>query len=154
MSATVAAERAQPPPQPRRGLARRVVPLTLVLVLAAGAAAWFLLLAPEAEPDGPRAEGVIVTLEPLTTTLGEAGLQHARVALAVVLVEGADPALVEDRQALLKDALLQQVAHMGADELRGAPGSAALRTRLTDAALGIWGEEVVARVVLTELLVQ
>lgn len=128
-----------------------------VLVLLGAAAAWFLVFAPDGDADDADTElieGEIVTLEPQTTTLGEAKLHHARVALAVVLAEGIDPAVVPLRAALLQDALLQELATMDADGIRSADGSNALRQRLSEDAREIWEEDEVVRVVLTELLVQ
>jgi flagellar protein FliL len=140
--------------------ARRTLPLVLalvlVLLLGGGAAFWFLVLsgdeAQEAEVEV--VEGEIVTLEPLTTTLGEAGLRHARIGMAVVLAEGQDPLVVAPKEALLKDALLREVALLDADVLRSSEGSAMLREQLSAEARDILGEEVVVRVVLTELLIQ
>ena len=134
----------------------KLVPILLVLLLAVGAAAgWMFFARPTAEAAEPEpVDGEIVTFDPLTTTLGLATTSHARVAMAVVLVEGADPHEVEAKKPLLQDALLQEVAQMNADALRSAEGSAELRRALTADAKEIWGDEVVRRVVLTELLVQ
>jgi flagellar protein FliL len=135
----------------------RLVPLLalLVLLLGGGGAAWFFVLGPGGEPaDGTVVDGEIVALEPLTTTTGASTLRHARVGLAVVLAEGVDPAVVKPKAPLLKDALLREVADMDADLLRSPEGSDRLRTQLTAEARDIWGNELVRRVVLTELLVQ
>jgi flagellar FliL protein len=135
-----------------RGKLVILLAVLLVLLLGAGGAWWFFVREPP-EPPEPT-DGEIVTFEPLTTTVGEAQLRHARVAIAVVLSDGTDPTIVEPKIALLQDALLREVAQMNADELRSADGSAHLRKALTKHAIGIWGEEAVRRVVLTELLVQ
>lgn len=128
--------------------------LVILVVVAVGAAAtwWFVLRGP-AEA-APLEDGEVVVLEPLTTTLGESSLRHARVNLAVVLVGGEDPEVVEAKAAILQDALLREVARMDADQLRSSEGSDRLRDRLTREAHEIWGDEVVRRVLLTELLVQ
>ncbi|MFA9446427.1 flagellar basal body-associated protein FliL [Egicoccus sp. AB-alg6-2] len=127
----------------------------VVVVLVAGVAAWWLFLKPAGEEVAVEpADGAIVSFEPLTTTLGVSAPSHARVTLAVVLTEDADPTVLDARKALLQDALLQEIATMGADQLRSAEGSAQLRAALTEDAKTIWGEDVVRRVVLTELLVQ
>lgn len=127
----------------------------VVLLLVVGAAAWWLFLKPSGDEVPPEAvDGEIVSFEPLTTTVGVSSPSHARVSLAVVLTEGSDPTLIDERRPLLQDALLQEVALMGADELRSAEGSAQLRQALTADAQEIWGDDVVRRVVLTELLVQ
>ncbi|GGI06715.1 flagellar basal body-associated FliL family protein [Egicoccus halophilus] len=123
-------------------------------VVITAAAAWFLLLAPQDAEAAEPVDGEIVTFEPLTTTLGVSSPSHARVSLAIVLSEGTDPALIEPKQALLQDALLQEIAAMQADQLRSAEGSDQLRQALTADARAIWGDDVVRRVVLTELLVQ
>lgn len=125
------------------------------VVVAVAAAAWWFLLGPaSAEEVIPDEDGEIVALEPMTTTVGKDGVAHARVAVAVVLTVPADPSVVEPREALLYDALLREVSALGASELRGSEGSEGLRQRLSAAAREIWGEDVVRRVVLTELLVQ
>lgn len=132
----------------------RLVLVGLVVLLAAAAAVWFLVLAPaEAEPGEP-VEGAVVALDPLTTTTGTASLSHARVALALVLAEGSDEATVVERAPLLQDALLREVATMNADQLRSSEGSDALRANLTAHAQQVWPDGEVLRVVLTELLVQ
>jgi len=140
--------------EPERGRRVLVVLLVILLLVAVGAAAtwWFVLRAP-AEARGLQ-DGEVVVLEPLTTTLGEQSLRHARVNLAVVLVDGQEPEVVEAKAAILQDALLREVARMDADQLRSSAGSEALRVRLTEDAYEIWGDEVIRRVLLTELLVQ
>lgn len=136
---------------PRRTL--RVLLIILVVVLVGAVAAWWFLLRTPPEAAPPQ-DGEVVVLEPLTTTLGESSLRHARVNLGVVLVEGQEPELVETKAAILQDALLREVARMDADQLRSSSGSEGLRQRLTEEAHGIWSEEVVRRVLITELLVQ
>ncbi|MEX2548934.1 MAG: flagellar basal body-associated FliL family protein [Nitriliruptoraceae bacterium] len=127
----------------------------VVIVLIAGAAAWWLFLKPAGDEVAPEAiDGEIVIFEPLTTTLGVSSPRHARVSLAVVLTEDADPTLIEARKPLLQDALLQEIAVMQADQLRSSEGMAQLRAALTEDAISIWGADTVRRVVLTELLVQ
>jgi len=124
-----------------------------VLLLGGGGGVWWFVLAPDEEP-APPGDGAIVTIEPLTTTTGEDTMRHARVGIAVVLVEGQPPTVLDERIPLLKDALLREVAAMTADQLRSVAGSEELRTRLSADAQEIWSEEVVRRVVLTELLLQ
>ena len=149
MSATEATEEG-------KGRSRRLLlAVAVVAVILIGAGGW-LLLGPAAadEPPAEEVDGEIVTLEPLTTTVGEASLHHARVTLAVVLTQDADPAVIEPRVALLKDALLRELARVDAEQLRSAEGSDGLRERLSADGQEIWGAEVVRRVLLTELLVQ
>lgn len=134
------------------GRGKLVVLLSLVaLLLVGGGAVWFLVLGGDREPPPPE-DGEIIPLEPLTTTTGEETLRHARVGIAIVLTNGEDPAVVEPSIPLLQDALLREVAGMSADQLRSVEGSEELRFRLSAHARDIWGEEVVRRVVLTELL--
>jgi flagellar basal body-associated protein FliL len=135
-------------------LLRRVLPLAgaaLVLALAAG---WWLLGTADAAEDPTAHDGEIVELPAMTTTVGERGIQHARVGLAIVLTEDADPGEIEPRQPLLQDALLRELARLDADEVRSSEGSDLLRERLSEQAQDIWGDDVVRRVLLTELMVQ
>jgi flagellar protein FliL len=146
-----------PTAPPKGGKRRLLLVVGIVMMLIGAAAAWFLILAPDGNVEDVEValvEGAIVTLEPQTTTLGEAKLHHARVAVAVVLAEGIDPAVVPPRAALLQDALLRELATMDVDGVRGAEGSDALRQRLSQDAREIWEEDQVIRIVLTELLVQ
>jgi flagellar basal body-associated protein FliL len=103
--------------------------------------------------DPSELDGEIVALPPMTTTVGEASMHHARVAVAVVLSHGQDPAVVEMRAPLLQDALLRELAEMDGPTVRSAEGSDALRAALSREAEDIWGDDVVRRVILTELLI-
>jgi flagellar protein FliL len=152
MSATMA-EDAELVEEPRGR--RKLVLVLLVVVLAAAGGGWWFL-GPAAADDEPPADvdGEIVAVPPMTTTVGRSSLHHARVSLAIVLTVDADPLEVEPRLPLLQDALLREMAGLTAEELRSAEGSDALRARLSVAARELWGEEVVRRVILTELLVQ
>ena len=137
-----------------RGRRGPIIAVIGVLALAlGGGVAWWLLFAGGGDEEALR-DGEVVVLEPLTTTLGEASLRHARVTLAVVLSEGERPEVVPKDAAMLQDALLREIAKLDADELRSSEGSDALRQRLTEEAQEIWGGEVVRRVLLTELLIQ
>lgn len=138
-----------------RGRLLVIILVVLLVVGGGGGAAWWLL-GGSADADEPRelVEGEIVTLESLTTTTGEAQLRHARVGIALVLAEGERADQIASREPLLMDALLREVAGMEADELRSREGSERLRQRMTVEAQSIWGEEVVLRVVLVELLIQ
>jgi flagellar protein FliL len=139
------------PRRRRRGLL--LAALAVVLLGGVGGSWWYL--GPAAADEAPvDVDGPIVAVPPMTTTVGQSALHHARVSLAVVLTDGADAEDITPRIPLLQDALLQQMATVSADELRSAEGSAALRDRLSDQARAIWGEDVVRRVILTELLVQ
>lgn len=134
---------------------RKLIVIAVILLLVAGGAAKFLLGSGVEEAEAAEViEGAVVPLEPLTTTTGTATLSHARVALALVLVEGADEVTVTERAPLLQDALLREVATLNADQLRSSEGSDQLRAALTAHAQEIWPEGEVLRVILTELLVQ
>lgn len=134
------------------GRGRLMMIVAAVLVLLVGAAVWWFVLA-DHEP-APPADGEVVVLPSLTTTTGSATLRHARISMGIVLVEGQDPDVLGLRAPLLQDALLREIALMDADTLRSGEGSDQLRRALTADAIDIWGEEVVRRVILTELLVQ
>lgn len=157
MSATIAPapSDAIEPTSGRKGR-RRLLLIVLLLAVVAGAAAWFVVgpgAGAEAAADEV-VEGTVVPLPPLTTTTGTAAPSHARVALGLVLVEGADEAVVTARTPLLQDALLREIAEVDGDRLRSAAGSDELRQNLTAHAQAIWPDGEVLRVVLTELLVQ
>jgi flagellar FliL protein len=141
-------------PAPSGGKRKLIVIVLVLLVAIGGGAAKFLLGSDADEGEAEVVEGVVVPLEPLTTTTGTATLSHARVALALVLVEGADEVTVMERAPLLQDALLREVATMNADQLRSSEGSDQLRVALTAHAQEVWPEGEVLRVILTELLVQ
>lgn len=130
-----------------------VILAVVVLLLGGGGGVWWFVLAPDEEP-APPGDGAIVAIEPLTTTTGEDTMRHARVGIAVVLVEGQLPEVLDEHLPLLQDELLREIAGMNADQLRSVAGSEELRSRMSEHAVEIWGEEVVRRVVLTELLLQ
>ncbi len=134
------------------GKGKIVLLLVAVLLLSVGGGGWWFFLA-EREP-APPGEGEVLVLPALTTTTGNNTLRHARISLGIVLVEGEDPEALEPKVPILQDALLQEVAEMDADQLRSPAGSDQLRQQLTADAHDIWGEEVVRRVILTELMVQ
>ena len=129
-----------------------VLLVVLALLVTAGGGAWWFFLADREPP--PPADGEVVVLPALTTTTGNSTLRHARIALGIVLVDGEDPEVVDRMIPLLQDALLREIAEMDADQLRSPDGSDQLRRQLTADAHDIWGEELVRRVILTELLVQ
>jgi flagellar basal body-associated protein FliL len=139
---------------PRRRGHKLLLAVLAVVLLAGVGGGWWYLGPAEADEAPVESDGAIVPVPPMTTTVGESHLHHARVGLGVVLTQDADPEALEPRIPLLQDALLREMATMSAYELRGAEGSAALRARLGDEARAIWGEDVVRRVILTELLVQ
>ncbi len=104
--------------------------------------------------DDPRpAEGEVVRLDPMTTTVGGPTVRHARLTMALVLVEGVDPQRIEGRVPLLQDALLLELSTMSGEQLHRTEGARALRERMTGHAHDIWDDEVVSRVVFTELVI-
>lgn len=123
----------------------------LVVLLLGGGGAYFFLSG--GEPEEP-VDGEVLVVPSMTTTTGNDTLRHARISMGIVLVEGAVPAELTPKLPLLQDALLQAVAEMDSEQIRSLEGSDRLRERLSQEAIDIWGEEVVRRVVLTELLVQ
>jgi flagellar basal body-associated protein FliL len=153
MSATTADVTEESADRPRSR--RRLLVLGLLALLLTGAGTGWWMLGPAGAEEAPRdADGTIVAIPAMTTTVGRSSLHHARVSMAIVLSEEATPRDVEGSLPLLQDALLREMAGLTADELRSVEGSDALRARLTAAARQLWGEEVVRRVILTELLVQ
>jgi flagellar protein FliL len=153
MSATAIAEPevVEEAPRSKRKL---VLVALLVALLGVGGGGWWYLGPAAADEPPVDADGEIVPVPAMTTTVGESHLQHARVSLGIVLQHDADPAVIRPQIPLLQDALLREMAAMSAEELRGTVGSSALRERLGAEARAIWGEDVVRRVILTELLVQ
>jgi flagellar basal body-associated protein FliL len=141
-------------PAPRSSRRRLVLIAGVVVLLLLLGGGWWAFASADASEPPPDVDGEIVLLEPLTTTVGENGIHHARVTLAVVLTVDADSDDIEARAPLLQDALLREVAATDATTIRSAAGSDELRAQLSAEARQIWGEEVVRRVVLTELLVQ
>jgi flagellar FliL protein len=131
--------------------------LIVVVVLGAGFAAKTFLLgggeAAKAEPE-PAKPGEIIEIDPLTVNLSDTGLHYARVGLGVVLAEGALPEEVEAHLALLKDATISIVAKYDSAFLATIKGQNTLRKQLSKAAIKLYTEETVIRVVLTELVVQ
>ena len=129
-----------------------LIAVAAALLLALAGGGWWFFLA-DREP-APPSDGEVLVLPALTTTTGNSTLRHARISMGIVLVDGEDPDVLERKVPILQDALLREVAEMDADQLRSPEGSDQLRRQLTADAHEIWSEEVVRRVILTELLVQ
>ena len=101
--------------------------------------------------------GEVVDVGVMTVNLADVEPRFARVGVALVLVEGVDPTAVEPKFALVKDALLTQLATYSANDILGIAGQELLRRDLTTRAREIYNvddERVVIRVVFTDLLVQ
>ncbi|MFW6009833.1 MAG: flagellar basal body-associated FliL family protein [Actinomycetota bacterium] len=141
-------------PAERSGRRRWPWLLVLLVVLLAGAGgAWWWFQDDGQEADDV-ADGEVLDLEPLTTTTGEKGADHVRIALSIVLADGVDPEEVEPRVSLLRDELLRHIAATDSDQVRSERGSEQLREALTRDAHEIWDDQTVRRVLLNELLVQ
>jgi flagellar basal body-associated protein FliL len=141
----------------KKGKAKLFVIVALVVVVGAGA---YLFLfsgsggseeAVAAEP----VEGVVVDGATMTVALnGEDETHFVRVSFALVLVEGADSALVGNRIQLLQDAALTLIAGYTAESLRTPEGLDTMRADLSAAAQEVYPDGEVMRVVLTEVIVQ
>lgn len=153
-AATVAAV----PAEDAAGSKKKLV-IGAVLAVVLGAAAYMFLLggsgAADAsqEPMAPE-EGAVVTVGQMTTSLAGPGTHFVRVELGAVLNATATEADVEAAFPLLRDAALTVLMGFDADTLRSVAGAETLRTELTAAAQGIWEDDEVLRIVLTDLLVQ
>lgn len=99
--------------------------------------------------------GSVIEGDQLTVNLADTDTtRYARVTFAVVLPVGADSASVGAKITLLKDEAISIVSNYTADDILEAGGLDRLRAQLTDAALEIWPDGDVMRVVLAEVLVQ
>ena len=107
-----------------------------------------------AATETPPAEGAVIDVAEMTATLAGDTTHLARVGFAVVLSADADPALVEPKFALLKDATVDEMARSSAAALITPEGVDDLRARLSARALEIYPDGEVVRVVLTQLVVQ
>ena len=99
--------------------------------------------------------GTVIEGDTLTVNLADSGdPRYARVTFAVVLPNGTDSGTVGERMALLKDQAIDILAGTTSSGLLGDGGLDSLRTDLTAAALEIYPDGEVLRVVLTEVLVK
>lgn len=152
--APAAAEPAATGPKPRRRLL-----IVGVAVLALAAAGGYVVLGGDAGPstapaEAPVVEGVVAEVGTLTTNLAGPAAHYARVGIALVLREGVDPAVVEERFALVKDAAITEIGRHDPATVSGSDGTEALRAGLTAKVQALYPDGEVLRVVLTELLVQ
>ncbi len=149
--------------QPRR-IPRTVVAfgigLAAIMIGVNGLALWMFMATEDRHVEGDLSEstqhtidGDIVVLDPMTTTLGDAQMHHARITMAVVLHENTRPDRIQARVPLLQDALLLELSQVSGTQLRTVDGSTALRHAMTGHAAAIWGEDKVVRVIFTEMLV-
>jgi len=137
------------------GKLKLVVPV--ILLLGAGLAAKSLLLgspAQKAEAKPKKEEGVIVTMDPVTVNLADAGFHYARVGFGIVLTTTANSKQIEERLPLFKDEAIRTVGGFQSRVLKTVEGQDELRHRLTEVAFELYGEEQVVKVILTEIVVQ
>jgi len=144
-----------PAPAPRR---RRLLLLLLAAGLAVAGAG--LAFGPWGGGDGAVdehetvADGEVVVVGGMTTSLGGDTQAYARVELAVVLRPDADRTTVEPRFPVLRDAALTVIMSFRPSELRTVEGAERLRVELTDRAQQVWPDGEVLRVLVTDLVVQ
>lgn len=137
------------------GKLKLLVPI--VLLAGAGLAARSLLLGGGAAEAGQRPkeeEGTIVTMDPLTVNLADAGFHYAQAGLAIVLTTTANPKQVEERLPLFKDAAIRVIGGFESRKLKTLEGQDELRHQLTKAASDLYGEDAIYEVVLTQIIVQ
>jgi flagellar basal body-associated protein FliL len=72
----------------------------------------------------------------------------------MVLVQGANQTLVAGKLPLVRDAALSIMTGFGSAELQTQEGMDRLRGEMTDAAVELFPDGEVIRIVLTELIVQ
>ena len=134
--------------------------MIVVGVLVLGGAAYMFLGGGGGEVDASVTtttvvvEGPVLEADQMTVNLADEGLRYARIRFAVVLPEGGDTAAVGERFPVLKDAVLSVVSGYSADQLLGSDSLDHLREEFTTAALDVWPDGEVLRVVITEVLVQ
>ena len=137
-----------------------LLPVVAVLMLAAGGLFGPQLLGgDEAAADAAPApttpaDEVILEVASLTANLAGPGLHYGRVAFSVVLSPDAVQETVTARFPLLEDAAIGEVTSMTQEQLRSPEGLAELRSRLMARAQEVYPGGEVARVALTELMVQ
>lgn len=142
---------------------RKRLVMVVGALLVAVAVGWYLGLIPpgggeaaaeDAVEPAPVVEGAVVDVAELMTSIGGDQPGYAQVGFAVVLDSTADPAAVETRFPLLRDAALSEISALTPTVLRTRDGHDVLRAALTDRAQEIWPDGEVVRVVLTSLLIQ
>lgn len=140
-----------------------LVAVALVAVLAGAGAGYLVFSGDEADATTPASdaapaavveEGAIVEVGTLTTNLSGQPPHYARVGVGLVTDATADPAAVESKLALVKDAIITELSGHTAEDLRGDDGVEGLRASLDDQVTALFEGGEVVRVVLTELLVQ
>lgn len=133
-------------PEPEKKSPLKKVLVLAVVVLVAGAAVWFTMLKPSAEPTEPVA-GEVVALDPIQINL--AGGHYLRAGIALQLVEGAHE--VDGSKAL--DALIEVYSGTDMSELVGAEPREAKREALVSELQHRYHDEVIG-VYFTEFVTQ
>ena len=131
-----------------------VLAVVAIVVGAVGAKMFLLTGDAEAGPPPPPEEGAVVTIGEMTTSLAGSGAHYARVEIAAVTNAAADAASLEAAFPLMRDQALTVLMGFTAEQLRTVEGANQLRDALTEKAQGVWEEQEVLRIVLTDLLVQ
>jgi flagellar basal body-associated protein FliL len=133
--------------------------IILVVVLVAGIGAKFTVLSggkagkAAATPAPAPTNGAVVDLGTMTINLADPG-RYALVGLAVELGKTGTAEKLTSEMPLLKDATVRKLAGWTAAKLLTAAGQEDVRTQLTDQAQLLFGKDAVAKVLLTELIVQ
>lgn len=135
---------------------KKLLLIVLPLLLAGGGAAYFFLgmsgdEAPTDTTIAPVVEGEVVPVDTMTVNLPDD--HYAKVGFALVLDSMADPASIEPKLPIVKDAALSILTRFDAQELSTSDGMERLRDELSDFTSKEFDGDVL-RVVLTELLVQ
>lgn len=139
-----------------KGGKKKLLMIVLPLLLVAGGGGYFMFgmggnEAPTETTIAVPVEGDLLAVETMTVNLPDD--HYAKVGFALVLDSMADPAMVEMKIPLIKDAALSILTGFDAQELSTKEGMERLRTELSDYASTEFPDEVL-RVVLTEMLVQ
>lgn len=139
-----------------KGGKKKLLMIVLPVLLAAGGGGYFMFgtgdeaMATETTVV-PVIEGDVIMVDTMTVNLPDE--HYAKVGFGLVLDSMADPATVEMKLPIIKDAALSILTGFDAEELSTKEGMERLRRELTAYATMEF-EDSVVRVVLTELLVQ
>ena len=131
--------------------------IILAVVLVAGVGAKFTVLSGgksgKAAPAPSPTPGVVIDLGTMTINLADPG-RYALVGLAVELGPTGTAEKYTPQMPLLKDATVRKLAGWTAAKLLSTTGQEDVRTQLTDQAQLLFGKDSIAKVLLTELIVQ
>jgi flagellar basal body-associated protein FliL len=133
--------------------------IILAVVLVAGVGAKFTVLSggkagkASPAPSPTPTPGVVIDLGTMTINLADPG-RYALVGLAVELGPTGTAEKYTPEMPLLKDATVRKLGGWTAARLLSATGQEDVRTQLTDQAQLLFGKDSIAKVLLTELIVQ